>query len=303
MTRRQLLPPVAFLTILCLVGCDTDRLAQFGAFAAAGSAYATTFQIFTAEVGSAFIAADSAVLVKARTNLDAPHLTANAPVLRASLAQDDKTLKEYLANLQKLDAHAKLLEEYFEAMTNLTNGKSSAATVTSMDSLVDAIDTYNGQIEKVSFAGKNVKDFLGPATQLIVAHYEVKVLDHQLKKSAPVIDKALTLQQAAVEALSAQLSDSLSASLQLEESSKVFDPYVQPGPLPSAWAEEREAYLRQDVTLQTANCAEDAIKELHKAFTKLATDKTSRVDFKKLMTDIGTMAGYTAAANSVLKEK
>ena len=224
-------------------------------------------------------------------------------MLRASLVQDDQTLKEYLANLQKLDAHAKLLGEYFASITSLTNGKASAATVTSLDALVDSINTFNPQIEKASFAGKNVKDFLAPVTQLAVAHYEVKALDKQLEHAAPVIDKALSLQQAAVEALTAQLSDSLSASLQLQESSKVLDPYLKPGALPSNWAAEREAYLRQDVTLQTANCADEAIKSLHKAFTQLTTDKNSKIDFRKLLTDIGTMAGFTAAANSSLSAK
>ena len=301
MNRRNLRVQVALLTMLFLVGCDTDRLAQFGSFAAAGTAYVTTFQTFTAGAGSAFIAADSATFVKARTNQDDAHLVANAKVLRAALAEDDKTLKAYLSNLQKLNAHANLLGAYFAAMTQLTNGKASAATVTSMNSLLDSINTFNPEIEKASFAGKNVKDFLGVATQLVVTHYEVKELDEQLKKSAPVIDRALTLQQAAVEAISAQLSDSLSASLQLQESANVLDPYVTPGPLPSAWIASREAYIRQNVMLQSADGADAAIKSLHTAFTQLATDKSSTINFAKLYSDIGTMAGYAAAAQASQK--
>lgn len=301
MNRRTLLTRVTLVATLYLVGCDTDRLAQLGAFAAAGTAYVTTFQTFTATAGSAFIASDSATFVKARSNQDDAHLTQNAKILRASIAQDDATLKAYLANLQKLNAHAQLLGAYFAAITQLTDGKASAATVTSMNSLVDSIDKYNPEIEKASFAGKNVKDFIGPITQLAVTHYEVKALDEQLKHAAPVIDKALTLQQAAIEALSTQLKDSLSASLQLQESSDVLDPYVTPGPLPVTWIASREAYIRQDVTLQSADCADAAIKSLHAAFTKLATDKTSRIDFAKLYSDIGSMAGFTAAAQASQK--
>ncbi len=298
MNRRKLTAHVALLTTLSLIGCDTDRLAQFGAFAAAGTAYVAIFQTFTADVGSAFIAADSATFVKARTNQDAAHLAENARILRADLAQDDKTLKAYLSNLQKLNAHANLLGAYFAAMTQLTNGKASAAAVTSLNSQLDSINTFNPEIEKVSFAGKNVKDFIGLPTQLVVTHYEVKALDKQLKMSAPVIDRALTLQQAAIEALSAELNDSLSASLQLQESANVLDPYVTPGPLPSAWIANREAYIRKEVILESADGAVAAIKSLHTAFTQLATDKSSTINFGKLYSDIGTMAGYAAAAQA-----
>ena len=41
-----------------LSGCDSDRLAQFGNFAAAGTAYVASFHTLTKDAGSAFIAAD-----------------------------------------------------------------------------------------------------------------------------------------------------------------------------------------------------------------------------------------------------
>lgn len=288
-------PVLAMVLIasMALSGCDTTRLSQFGSFAAAGTAYVTTFQTFTADAGSAFISADSATLIVAR-NQAGNQISTNAAFYEKNIAADDVTLQQYLANLQKLNAHAALLGAYFAAITQLTNGKASAATVTDLDSLVDSINTFNPEIEKASFAGKNVKDYLGAVTNLVVAHFEVKALDAQLAKAAPVIDKALSLQEAAVKAIGAQMKDSLAASLQVQESTNVLTPYVTAGPLPTSWAANREAYLRENLNLQSADSAETAITSLHKAFTELVTNKQPTINFASLMSDIGKMAGYAA---------
>jgi len=280
-----------------LSGCDKDRLGQFGSFAAAGTAYVTTFQTFTADAGSAFISADSATLIVAR-NQAGNQIAANASFYLKNIAADDLTLQDYLANLQKLNAHAALLGAYFAAITQLTDGKASAATVADLDSLVDSINTFNPAIEKASFAGKGVKDYLGIVTTPIVAHFEVKALDAQLVKAAPVIDRALSLQEAAVTAIGAQMKDSLSASLQVQESTNVLNPYVAAGPLPTSWVANRESYLRKNVNLQSADSAKAAITSLHKAFAQLISNKKSTINFASLMGDIGTMAGYAAAVKS-----
>jgi hypothetical protein len=297
MTRRKL--PIALALVICtlLSGCDSDRLAQFGAFASAGTAYVTTFHTFTADVGSAYISADSATLMVARTQAGAG-VTANAGVFRKNVADEDIALKDYLANLKKLDEHAALLGAYFAAVTQLTNGKASSSTVTSIDGLVDSINKFNPEIEKASFGGKNVKDYIGIVAPLVVDHFEVKALNEELIKAAPVIDKALSLQEAAVAALSDQMKSSLAASLQVREAKDVLDPYVAAGALPSSWSASREAYIRQNLILDSADSAKSAVTSLHKAFNELVSNKAAKIDFSALMTEIGKMAGFVIAAKA-----
>jgi hypothetical protein len=97
----------------------------------------TTFHTFTADAGSAYISADSAPLIVARTEAGAG-IMSNAGVFRKSVADEDIALKDYLANLKKLDEHA-ALGAYFAAITQLTNGKASSSTVTLIDGLVDSM--------------------------------------------------------------------------------------------------------------------------------------------------------------------
>jgi hypothetical protein len=297
--KTRLFTAALFLTLFS-AGCDNGRLAQFGGFAAAGTAYVTAFHAFTQEVGTAFITADSASSIVAREAAGDQNLKLHAADYRKQIEADDLSLKTYLTTLQTLDEQASLLASFFAAITALTDGKASTATVTSLNGLVDSINTVNPAIEKASFGGQSVKSFLGSVAAPTVAHFEVRALDENLKKWSPVLDKALALQEASVAAMTAQLQDSLKASLQVQETNSVLTPYVTPGPLPGSWAANREAYLRQNVVLQSADSAKKAVATLHADFRILVADKNSKIDFSVLTQEIGKMSGFTAAVKSSL---
>ncbi len=273
-----------------LSGCDSDRLAQFGNFAAAGTAYVASFHTLTKDAGSAFIAADSAFFIAARA--------ASPPQSTATLAADDVVDKNILANLQKLDAHADVLASLFTAIAALTDGKASAASVTSVNALIDSLNAWNPQIEKLKFGGKTVKDYAGTVTSFIVTRYEVHSLNKLLQERASIINRALTLQVAAVKLLSDVLETSLSASLEAQEKTKVLAPFLAPGSLPASWASDREAYIRQNVVLASANAAEAAIKTLQADFALLIQDPKAKIDWKTLLDEIGKMASYVAAVEA-----
>jgi hypothetical protein len=296
---RKSLPSVLLIGLLS-TGCDSERLSQFGAFAAAGSAYVSAFHAFTHEAGTAFIAADSATLIKARNLAGADVVAANRGEFRKRVAEEDDLMKDYLTNLRKLDTHATLLGNYFNAVSKLTNGNAASSTITSVDSLLDSINSFNPQIENATFGDKKVKDYLGTATELIVAHFEAKALNRELQKSAPVIQKALALQAAAIKALQEQMKPSLVVSLQAEESTEVLDPYVSKNALPNSWASEREAYLRQDVNLHAADAAQNAIESLQDSFSDLVTNPKAKIDLSVLLNEIGKMASYASSTDDAV---
>ena len=201
-TPRLLVVLALFAT---LSGCDSERLTQFSSFAAAGSQYVQNFHLLTAHAGSTMIASDSAVLIVARTQAGAA-LATQIPEYTSNLQKEDQEVEDYLLTLQKLDAHATLLGSYFAAITQLTNGSANTNAATTANTLLDSINAFNPQIEKATVGGQPIKNFVQPVTSLVVDHFEVKALDDQLKKAAPTIDEALTLQEAAVDALTARKS-------------------------------------------------------------------------------------------------
>lgn len=298
MTCKRLCLFVVGVSSFLMAGCDSTRLSQFGTFAAAGIAYVTAFHTFTADAGSAYIATDSATLIVARNQLSAEQLNASKIAFRSNAVRQDKQSKEYITNLQKLDVHASLLGAYFAAIIQLTDGKASDSTVTSVNSLADAINAFNPEIENVKFGDKNVKDYLGSIVPLVVDHFAVKRLNEDLNRNAKIIDRALSLQDAAVAAISDQMKSALAASLEVRESTDVLNPYLTPGQLPDTWPSSRERFIRADVTLASADSAKAAISSLHQAFRDLLANKSAAVDFGTVLSDIGQMAGYAAAVKA-----
>lgn len=270
-------------------GCDSQRLSQFSSFAAAGSLYVQEFHKVIQETGSAMIAVDSAVLVNGRNLAGEGN--------KDDVIKNDKLLETYLAILQKIDSHASALGSYFDAITQLTNGKASNDVSTAATDLLDSINnTFNPQIEKLSFGGKTIKDFVTEGSNLIVAHFEVKALNDHLKKAAPVIDRALALQEAAMEAIAVQMKASLNDSLKDRESTDVIQPYVQ-GPPPN-WNADRESFLRTKVTITDVDNAKAAISKLHATFRELVQNPNATVDLATLLNEINKIAGFTSAIES-----
>ena len=139
---------------------------------------------------------------------------------------------------------------------------------------------------------------------LVVAHFEVRAIDEQLKKDTPTIDQALALQEAAVTAIVSQMKDSLAASLQGRELSDVIGPYLaNVDNLPANWNSNREAFLRAKVTIDSVDSARAAITQLHKDFRQMVEDKNASIDFTTLLDDMNKMSGYVSALQSTAKTK
>ena len=190
MRRRNITSAFALLAFTLLSGCDSQRLSQFSAFATAGSLYVTTFHQVITQAGSAMIAADSATLITARIDADG-NVQANPAKYRQDVVADDQLLQANLATLQLIDEHATLLGSYFNAISNLTNGKAATGVSTAATDLLNSISDFNPKIANAQIGGQTVQSLVQPATSLVVTHFEVKALDDQLAKAAPIIGSAL----------------------------------------------------------------------------------------------------------------
>jgi hypothetical protein len=148
----------------------------------------------------------------------------------------------------------------------------------------------------------NVKSFVQPVTDLVVAHFEAKALNENLEANAKVIDPALSLQEAAVAAIGFQMKASLASSLAARETTDVLDPYQGTDPAnpwrPDKWASNRDAYVRATVTLDSVGSAKKAITQLRQGFRDLVANEGTSINFQTLLDDINKMAGYVSALQS-----
>ncbi len=293
-------PYIAGLLALALSACDTERLDQYSAFATAGSVYVSTFHQVIGQAGSAMIAVDSVVLITAHRDVVAD-LQKNPARYSADIVAHDTLLQQHLAQLQLIDAHATLLGSYFNAISKLTDSKTATGTSSAATDLLKSIDSMDGDVSKAKFGGKTVNDYVTVGTAFVVAHFQVRALDEQLQHAAPIIDRALSLQEAAVAAIAAEMKSSLTDTLKNREVTDVINPYLNSKDLSPSWNTNREAYLRASVTLNSVDSAQAAVKQLHVTFKQLVENKVGAVDLQTLIKDVTDMAAYANAADSTLK--
>src|SRR5262249_500170 len=139
-------------------------------------------------------------------------------------------------------------------------------------------------------------DFVQVGTGLVIARFQVRALDEHLQKAAPAIDKALSLQEAAVDAIASQMKASLAASLEVRETTDVIQPYVN-GPS-AKWNANRESFLRAKVTIDSVDHAKTAISQLRLAFRQLVESRNATIDLPTLLREINKMVGYASALES-----
>lgn len=277
-------------SVLLLTGCDSQRLDQFAQFAAAGNVYVQAFHKLIPEAGSAFIAADSITTATTRKGFTA----ANKAEVSKSIQDQDKELADYLGNLDLLDRHATVLGNLFDAIAKLADPKQATAVSTSATGLLTSLDSLDGNISKVKFPGGTVSGVVGAGAGLIATHFQVAALKGRFDKAIPTIDRALSLQEAALLSISAQIKASLGVSLQVREKQQILDPFTNfAAPLPATWNADREAFIRTKAVADDATRASEAAKTLHQAFRDLVAGNSTVnakavADSLKNITDILT---------------
>jgi hypothetical protein len=291
---------IACVALITLCGCASQSLSQYSTFATAGTVYVSNFHQVTTQAGSAMIAVDSVVLITARRNVG-DDVQKNPAHYAQAVTHEDDLLEQHLAALQLIDRHATLLGSYFEALAKLSDNKSASTTTSAADDLFKSIETLNPTLGKATLGGKSIESYVTTGTPFVVAQFQVKALDEQLARSAPAIDTALSLQEAAVGVIATEMRASLTDALKSREQTDVVAPYLKTGDLPASWPTNREAYLRASVTLNDVDSAQSAIKQLHIAFKQLVENKSAPVDLQSLISSITQMSTYASSAQSAQK--
>jgi hypothetical protein len=286
--------------LLLFSACDSERLTQFAEFATAGSQYVQAFHTLITQAGSVFIATDSLVLTTARNQVGVEVVAKNAAEFRGNVQKNDELLKTTLDDLGLIDQQATQLGAFFDSISNLTDGKAAASMTTATTGLLTSIEGLNSAVGKVTLGGTPLSTVVSGVTKIAVAHFEVKALNQELQKAAPVINTALSLQEAAVSRIGERMKADLTASLANCESTTILDPYVKNAALPANWNASRETYLRATVTINNLDNAKSAIKMLHTAFIQLCENKQT-ISLATLLAEINKIAGYVAAAEEAKK--
>jgi hypothetical protein len=273
-----------FATVISLVlsGCATARLNQFRSFSQAGIAYTRASQTLTDQVGAAAISADSAILVKNRADLPPDER-------RKAVTTSDVLLKRRLVILHQLNNHAQLLQSYLQTIADMVDNGAGQGLGSAAKGVYDSLAILGKPLQTATIGKERVADFIPEVINIVVANIKVKALNSELKTRAPLIERELATQEAALNALSKDLEDNLIIKLNISETQDVIGPYVAADGLPSDWPDRREHVLTATVAVQSASDAAGAARALRESFARLVAGTLTEGAISDLIQDINSI--------------
>lgn len=271
--------------LLVLAGCATKqaRVDQFAAFAATGTAFTKAVDPALTASFDATATTNSMVLLQARDALpSSDRLTA--------LRQADADLDARLAILGGLRRHLGVLQSYFDALASLaaTTAESSGMTAVAQG-FVNDLGKLNPAIAKATIGGNTVESLIAPAADFLYVAHQSNVLNAELKRNAPTIDRELRLMSAALQALATQYASDLGVVAEKNYRDKIALPFAGSGSLDASWSDQRAALLQSTLDTTSLQAAANAATSLRTSFVALVENRLTPERIAALQTDLGSI--------------
>lgn len=278
--------------VLALTACTTARVSQFKQFAEAGVAYVEAVDALTREAAGASVNADSAVL--ARTRSAVPQDDRARTVL-----EHNDLLRRRVEILADLRRHAGLLAAYFVALGSMTDPDAPAEVGEAATQFVESLGAVGGRLRTARVGDMAVDDFTGSVVEISVAHFQRAQLERELRARAPVIERELDLQRAAMQAVVAAMETDLGVVLQHEEQVDVVEPFRGNAKLPKTWSKRRREILTASTAAASAGAATAAAEKLGEAFVALAENRFGAAEYLAVMGEIRRTLDLIAAVRGI----
>jgi hypothetical protein len=268
-------------TAAALPACTTARLEQFARFAETGVAYAGAIDAVTEEAIDATIDADSAVLVRTRDALSQRQR-------QETVLQHNALLQERAALLRDIRRHAALLRSYFVALAALAESDAPAAIAAEAEALAASIDALGTRLGAAG-VGERPGDVAGAAAEIVVARFQRQTLEDELRKRAPLLQRQLELQQAAMQVIADELGADLEAIANQRELAEIVEPYRSSGSLSRSWAARRREILAAASAAESADAAASAAAALQRSFQALVENRYTAADTRAVLADVNAI--------------
>ena len=286
--RSFVLSRSSLLVLLVLASsCAAGRINQFKEFSQAGIAYADATELLIEEAGAASIDGDSTILISRRQSLTTEWQR------QTEITQHNALLKKRLFLLADLRRHANLLKAYFIQLGALADKKAGGDLGSSADGVFQALEDLNKRIKATEIGGQSVSKFVNPVAEIVVANFQKKALERELKKRVETLERELDVQQAAMAFISEELEADLQVQMNALEKEKVIDPFKGSGALPSEWKRDRKNVLTSTLALSSVAATADAAKNLKMSFVALVEGRETNI--AALVQDLGELVAFLEA--------
>lgn len=277
---RLLLPA---LLLAVLTGCATAKIPEFEAFASAGTAYTQTVTGLITEVGNGAVNANSVKLLQNRSL---------APVSMSDFQQQDKDMRDYLAELDHIQVQTTLLGNYFQALADLATSNAPESFEAEVQSVATSLIGVTQEVRGTSVAQSTetaAANAAGSVGGLVVKEIQGKELERELNARKDTIAQILQLQEALLTVLSSQAEANAQFTTALSYDQQVVTPFMS-GQVTTAtqqsWMSERYSLLSQPVLVTQVNTAAQAARSLQQAWNKLLSNDFTVEDAQAITTEL-----------------
>ena len=274
---RLLLPA---LLLAALSGCATARIPQFQAFANAGTAYTQAVTGLITEVGNTAVDANSVKLLQNRGLAQVP---------MPAFQQQDKDMRAYLAELDRIQVQTTLLGDYFQALADLATSSAPQSFATEVQSVATTLGGVTQEVRGTSLAQQTqaASAVAGSVGGLVVKQVQGKELKRELEARKDTIAQILQLQQVLLDALGSQTEADTRFTTALSYDQNVVSPFLA-GQVTTAtqanWMSQRRSALSQPVLVQQVSTAAQAARDLQQAWNKLLTNDLTAAEVQAITT-------------------
>lgn len=298
----------AGLAIALLGGCSTTAVDRAQRLSEAGVAYSQATSAIVDQGIDASIDASSERQLRIR-----PRQPVTAPAAQAERAANLKTLDDELVgnviNYTRLKQSVAAVEAYFSALGALAGASPGDATEKAVGRLADRVNGLNAALDR----GKGGAPLLSDAQKTAIASLSGAVakeihgaaVARALERDAPVIGRALVLQQMALQAATDDIRANLEQSALLFYKDRVEGPYKQ-GTFERGWIDDHRVAVRTRAVgsdpeaIATANAAAARVEEV---WRRILSGEYSPEELTAILKDTEALLAAVNALRAANAEK
>ena len=163
-----------------------------------------------------------------------------------------------------------------------------------------ALGELGARLRGADLGGNAIGSFSGSAVAVGAARFQRRALERELEARAPLLEREIDLQQAAMQAIAAEMRTDLEALLGHQERSEIIAPYAADTRLPARWAKRRREILTATVIVESADAAASAAASLKRSFVALAEGRCAPGDYQALLADIDEVVTLIERARLIM---
>lgn len=298
----------ATVSVLGISGCAGVAVQRAKDVSSAGVAYsqATAAVVDIAIDATVDASSQSRVLGKPRQPVTDP---TERQARQAELKEIDKELIGNATDYVRLKRSVGAIGAYFKALQELADGSPAEATQTAVAGLADRINGLNTALDR----GKDGKPLISDAEKGAIADLSNQVakqihgtaLAQALQRDAPVIGRALVLQEKVLKAAEMDIRANLTNASQRFYTARVLVPYGT-GAIDDSWADDRRAYIRIAAlgnTPEALNTAQAASRQMQTVWARVLSGDYSAKEITAMLKDTEDLLAAVAALQDAAAKK